>query len=263
LLLLPEIDEVHISVTFTWDIPRAEELAKDWEVVGVSVKVGGPAYNESSGEFVPGRYLKHGYTFTSRGCNNNCSFCSVPGREGGLRELPITEGWNILDDNLLACSDGHIRQVFDMLKRQAHKPLFTGGLEAAQLVQKPWVVDLLRESGTRRMFFAYDMPQKYEPLVEAGKLLRAGGFTQASNDCRCYCLIGYFPWDTPEKAEKRIRQAWAAGFFPYVMLYRGKDGMADPAWEAFYKGWRKPMIVAKRLSQSSSQSPEGVKEIIS
>lgn len=28
LLSLPEIDEVHISVTFTWDLKRAEELAK-------------------------------------------------------------------------------------------------------------------------------------------------------------------------------------------------------------------------------------------
>ena len=137
-----------------------------------------------------------------------------------------------------------------MLKQQLHKPLFTGGLESAQLVRKPWVVDLLRESGTRRMFFAYDMPQKYEPLVEAGKLLQAGGFTRASHSCCCYCLIGYFPWDTPEKAEKRIRQAWVAGFFPYVMLYRGEDGAVDPVWETFYKGWQKPQIVASQLKEA-------------
>lgn len=28
LLILPEIDEVHISVAFTYDRPKAEELAK-------------------------------------------------------------------------------------------------------------------------------------------------------------------------------------------------------------------------------------------
>lgn len=30
LLILPEIDEVHVSVTFTYDRPKAEELAEDW-----------------------------------------------------------------------------------------------------------------------------------------------------------------------------------------------------------------------------------------
>ena len=37
-------------------------------------------------------------------------------REGNLRELPITSGHIVLDDNLLACSEKHIRSVFDMLK---------------------------------------------------------------------------------------------------------------------------------------------------
>ena len=59
LLLLPEIDEVHISVAFTYDIPEAERLAFQWEMAGVPVKVGGPAYNEPGGEFIPGMYLNH------------------------------------------------------------------------------------------------------------------------------------------------------------------------------------------------------------
>ena len=29
-LFLPEIDEIHVSVTFTWGIQRAEELAYEW-----------------------------------------------------------------------------------------------------------------------------------------------------------------------------------------------------------------------------------------
>ena len=57
-----EMDEVHVSVAFTWDIPRAEQLARAWEDVGVPVKIGGPAYGQPSGDFVPGLHLKHGYT---------------------------------------------------------------------------------------------------------------------------------------------------------------------------------------------------------
>ena len=75
---MPEVDEVHISVTFTWDREKAEKLEKQWRQVGVPVKVGGPAYNDRmSPNFVPGRYLKQGLTFTSRGCPNKCWFCSV------------------------------------------------------------------------------------------------------------------------------------------------------------------------------------------
>jgi len=99
---------------------------------------------------------------------------------GPLHELPITEGYNVLDDNLLACSEGHIRAVFDMLKRQPERAMLTGGLEAAQLCRKPWVVDLLREARVERMYFAYDTPDDYEPLVQAGKLLRAGSRQRAT-----------------------------------------------------------------------------------
>jgi radical SAM superfamily enzyme YgiQ (UPF0313 family) len=111
-----------------------EKLEKAWRNVA-PVTVGGPAFDEPGGEFVPGMYLKPGYVITSRGCPNNCWFCQVPKREGGvIRELEIKDGNNILDDNLLACSEDHIRKVFDMLKKQKYgRPFFTGGLEAARL----------------------------------------------------------------------------------------------------------------------------------
>lgn len=124
-------DEVHISVSFSWDIPWAEWAAKQWARVA-TVKVGGPAYNEPGGDFVPGMYMKHGYVITSRGCPNRCWFCAVPKREGyQLRELPVTDGWIVTDDNLLACSPGHIDKVFIMLGRQKYRPQFVGGLESA------------------------------------------------------------------------------------------------------------------------------------
>lgn len=127
MLCLPEIDEVHISCTFTFDIPKAEYLAYQWGRIGVPVKIGGPAYDNKGGEFVPGRYLKSGYVITSRGCNNSCWFCDTWRREGKLRELEIKEGWNVADNNLLQCSETHIRKVFEVLKGQKHRPMFSGG----------------------------------------------------------------------------------------------------------------------------------------
>lgn len=240
-MILPDIDEVHISVTFSWDLKRAEELAVQWSALGVPVKMGGPAFGERSGEFIPGLYLKKGYVITSRGCPNKCKHCNVWIREGNIRELEIKDGWNVLDDNILACSDEHIRAVFEMLRRQPERVIFTGGLEAKRL--KPWHAETLKKIGVKRLYCAYDRPDAYEPLVEAGKILRNAGFTVASHSMRCYVLIGY-QGDTFEKAEKRLRDTIRAGFVPFAMLYRGHDWVADdPAWGRFKSYWIRPEIV--------------------
>jgi len=246
-LFLPHIDEIHVSVAFTYDLGKAHELAEQWRHVA-PVKVGGPAMDEPGGEFVPGRYLKKGYVITSRGCPNNCWFCRVPIREGReIRELPITEGNNVLDDNLLACSDGHIRKVFAMLKRQKHgRPMFTGGLEAKRL--KDWHVEALREIRPKEIFFAYDTADDYEPLVEAGKMLLKAGFTVSSHALRAYVLIGY-PNDTFEKAETRLMQTIKAGFMPMAMLYRDREGKRDVQWARFQRFWARPATVNLKIKQ--------------
>lgn len=241
--LFDEADEVHISVSFTWDLKHAEWLEKQWRHVAPA-KIGGPATGEKGGDFVPGMYLKYGYVITSRGCPNQCWFCSAWKREGQeTRELPITEGWNVLDDNLLACSDDHIKAVFDMLKKQKiRKAQFTGGLEAAKL--KPWHVESLREIKPKQIFFAYDTPDDLEPLQVAGKMLIDGGFTTASHTLRCYVLCGY-KGDTIEKAEKRMKQVLLAGFTPMAMLWRDNNGYRNPDWIGgkFQKKWARPAII--------------------
>jgi hypothetical protein len=103
----------------------AEELVKEWNAVA-PVSVGGPAYASDAGEFVPGMYLRNGYIITSRGCPNRCRYCLVPRREGVLRLLPIRDGWNVLNNNLLACPRSHQEAVFQMLTRQPFCPALYG-----------------------------------------------------------------------------------------------------------------------------------------
>lgn len=252
------IDEVHISVTWTYDIPKAELLEKSWRKLGVPVKVGGPAFGDRMGDFVPGLYIRSGYTFTSRGCPNHCWFCSVQqAAHGTIKELPITDGYNILDDNILATSEGHFRAVVDMLKRQSERPIWTGGIEAKIL--KPWQAELMREAKTKRFYCAYDTPDDLEPLIEAGKIFRAAGFTVASHAMCCYVLIGY-RGDTFEAAETRLMQTIKAGFVPYAMLYRDKDGKVDEVWRAFQREWCRPIIVGSKVSEYWHNAQEAGKD---
>jgi hypothetical protein len=253
-MFLPGIDEVHVSVTFTEDLPRAESLARAWQRVAPT-SIGGPACGEPGGNFVPGRYLKPGYVITSRGCPNRCWFCSVWKREGNeVRELPITEGWNVLDDNLLACSEDHIRGVFAMLKTQRHPVEFTGGMEAARL--KPWHVEGLLGIHPKQIFFAYDTVDDYEPLVAAGRLLQEAGFMQASHSLRAYVLGGY-PGDAIDAAEKRLRDTISAGFMPQLMVYRDGKHVPSIEWRCFARQWSRPAIIAARRNNDETMH-EGI-----
>lgn len=237
-----EADAVHISVTWTWDLPEVERLAELWKHIA-PVTIGGPATGAAGGDFEPGMYLREGYTITSRGCPNRCWFCSVWKREGAVtRELPIRNGWNILDDNLLACSDAHIRAVLNMLSRQERAAEFTGGLEAKRL--KPWHAEALRTIHPKQLFFAYDTADDLEPLREAGKIMLAAGFTTASHALRCYVLCGWEK-DTQEVADIRMRQAVDAGFTPMAMLYRDAKGETLPVWRTFQRTWARPAIIHK------------------
>jgi hypothetical protein len=239
--LFAEADEVHVSAAFSWDLPAAERLAQAWETVA-PVKLGGPATGMPGGEFVPGRYLRPGYVITSRGCPNRCWFCGVWRREGPVRTLPIRDGWNVLDDNLLACPEDHIRAVFAMLARQKRRTEFTGGLEAARL--QPWHVEGLRAVRPKQLFFAYDTPGDLEPLREAGQMLVAGGFKMHphSHALRAYVLIGY-PRDTFADAERRLKETMKAGFSPMAMLYRDETGHRDPKWARLQREWARPALM--------------------
>lgn len=238
------VTEVHISVSFTWEVRRAEWLSRQWEHIA-PVKVGGPAFNQPSGDFVPGMYLKNGWVITSRGCKNKCWFCSVHKREPELKELPICDGWIVQDDNLLSCSEKHIRSVASMLKRQPC-PARLMGLEAAIL--KPWHIELFSNLRIESLYFAYDTPNDLEPLIVASTMLKDAGFNR--NKMFCYCLIGS-PNDTFQKAESRLLKIWELGFMPFAMLWRDsgeKDNRTDD-WKAFARIWSRPAIIRTRMKK--------------
>ena len=243
--LFAEADEVHVSVTFTYDKPKAERLAEEWRHVA-PVRVGGVAYGDAGADFLPGRYIKQGYTFTSRGCPRRCWFCSVWKRDPVPRLLPIQEGWNILDDNLLACPEPHVRAVFDMLRRQSRPVAFTGGLEALAL--QDYQVELLASLKPQpTMFWAYDPGDAFDTLVSASRRLQAAGVSAKGHRLRCYVLIGY-PKDTFEHATTRLTAMLSIGFTPMAMLWQPEEPSQEKhrpglEWKAFQRRWARPAII--------------------
>jgi hypothetical protein len=236
-LFLPDEQPVKVSVTFTWDIQEGKRLVRAWKRHYRDVELGGPAFGDPGSDFVPGRFVKEGVVVTSRGCSKQCSFCLVPKREGSVRELEIKEGWNIFDNNLLACSRFHIEEVFAMLRRQPKPASFSGGLDAQLL--KPWHVDLLKSIRIKRMWFACDSESGFPALERAADLL--SNFSREKK--YCYVLVGYRQ-EIVAEAETRLMRVFNLGYMPFSMLYRSPETSArmhaDPDWRKLIRKWCNP-----------------------
>ena len=189
------------------------------------------------GEFISGRFVKEGVTVTSRGCPKNCPWCLVPIREGEIRELEIKPGYNVFDNNLLACSRPHIEAVFDMLREQKESAQFSGGLDAGLL--RPWHVDLLKSIRVSSMFFACDTAEALSILKKSTGLL--SGFSRGKKFC--YVIVG-LNGESLKQAEERLVRVFSLGFMPFAMLYRGLDSKMrphpDPEWRKMIKKWSRP-----------------------
>ncbi len=247
----PEDMPVLVSVTFSWDRAEGERLQQAWAQHYSDVQIGGPAFDDPGDEFVPGRFLKAGMVITSRGCPRRCAFCFVPDREGRLRELPIRDGWNVQDNNLLACSRGHIEAVFAMLARQRHYAKFAGGLDARLL--KQWHVAGFQAMGIDELWFACDSRAQLPSLKRASDLLADFRIDQK----RCFVLIGYGD-DTPVDAERRLEVVYRLGFLPFAQVYRNADDARRPEWADIQRKWSRPAAYRPKQSKGSHNATEAL-----
>jgi hypothetical protein len=241
-----DVRAIHVSTAFTWDKPAAFRLLVDWtHTYGhVPGNMGGPAFDEPGGEFTPGLYLRKGYVITSRGCVRRCPWCLAAQREGGIRELSIRAGHDVLDNNLLACSRGHIRAVLDMLADQPEPARFTGGLDARLLLTMPDVATRIARGRLDVAYLAYDSPAAWAPVERAIKmLLDAGGWRdgQGRRKIGVYVLAGFDPLDTESAIVERAGQVVAAGATPFLMVYRPPTSQKDARLEGLKRSLRRWM----------------------
>lgn len=243
-LFTPKYDEVHISTTFTWDIPRAQRLAQGWEKHAKIVKLGGVAIDgETDQPFQAGLYLKKGITISSRGCSNNCGFCMV--RRGLIEFDNFPEGNIIQDNNILACSDRHWRLVMAMLKKQKAIE-FKGGLEKNRITPK--IAEDLRSLRIKSLWLACDNHNAIESLKKAIGILQKAGFKR--DKLYCYVLIG----DNARENIHRLREVWRIGCKPFAQLFKNKDNSISysKSWRRFQRRWARPAIVRARMRTYSN-----------
>jgi len=236
-------DDIHVSVscTFTWDKKKAVDLARAWAMNFRHVDIGGPAFDAVGGEFVPGRFIIEGVTITSRGCPKSCPWCLVRQREGGIRELRIEPGYIVRDNNLLACSRGHIERVFEMLVRQKRGIKFNGGLDIDYM--QPWHIELLKKIKVAEIWVACDTLADTRRMDKAADLL--GDFPIGKK--RCYVLVGY-NGESQAVAQERCEAVYRKGFLPFAQLYRGIGaGQSRRGWRDFCYFWSKPGLYKKKI----------------
>ena len=120
---------LHVSIPFTWDLPKVRAELKQRSMLWDTAVVGGPAIYLMPDFFQDMQHVFIGYdatgtlqrinpmaTKTTIGCTRKCGFCAVPAIEGPFREL---DNWPdrpiITDNNLLASSESHFDKVIDQL----------------------------------------------------------------------------------------------------------------------------------------------------
>ena len=239
----PEADAVHISVTFSWDVARAHELADAWAQYYPLVRIGGPALDGEGDGFQPGMYLREGVTITSRGCVRQCPWCIVRGR---VRLLDIKPGWIVQDNNLLATGRAHLGRVFQMLRQQRRPVTFAGGLDARLL--KDWMAEEIRSLKVAQVFLAADTDDALPDLRRALGLL---SFLPREKK-RCYVLWG-FAHEPLDRGEARCRAVWDMGAIPFAQLYQPIGGHIfwPPDSRAMARQWQRPAITKALMSSGT------------
>lgn len=248
----PDDRPVRISVVFTWDREEGERLLHAWRRYYSDVEIGGPAFGDPGGIFVPGVFLKPGVTISSRGCPRSCPWCFVPGREGRkIREIPIRDGFDIQDNNLLACSENHVRQVFAMLRRQKERAYFRGGLDARLL--RAWHVEELATIKVGEIWLACDSADGIETIASCMELLKP--IELPAKRVRSYVMIG-FEGETLAEAERRLQAVYRLGALPFSQLYQGeKKRLYSKEWERLNKLWSRPAAFKASMKPAAEPAP--------
>lgn len=263
-------DKIFITSLFTWDkdhlvkninfykksFPKskiilggiAASLLHDeiYSSTGIKSHIG--LYDEAE-NYVPdysitfGRKIKTSITFSSRGCNRACKFCSVTKLEPKFYvktdwerdinlEFPLITFW---DNNFLASPD--IEKIITKILKFNKKVDFNQGLDA-RLFNKDNAKSLLRIN-LDPIRFAFDDIRYEKSILNAIRLAKK----YSNKEIRVYVLYNFK--DTPEDFYHRINLLNKEGVLSFPMEYRDPTDMGKkfPG-----KYWNTYLLRALKLS---------------
>lgn len=170
--------------------------------------------------------------FLTRGCPNNCPWCYVPKKEGGIKPYRTwkdlvrtdTKKLTLMDNNILACSHG-IEQLRELSETDYRIDI---NQAMSVFLVTPKIADILaRLKWQRYIRFSVDHSAQIEPMLHVGKMLTERGV--APSNLFVYCLI------TDDLADdlKRIYAMRELGCVTiYGMPYKdGRKGIMPKRWQ--------------------------------
>jgi hypothetical protein len=227
---------LHVSVPFTWCLPRVRDRLMQRSFEWSLAKVGGPAVDLMP-DYLAGidgvelggqldgvlQRVNPLATRTTLGCPARCAFCGVGVRriEGGTfveladwPDLPV-----LCDNNLLAASQVHLDRVFDRLEKHTGVD-FNQGIDMRRL-EEYHAERMARLDAIIRLALdhAGDGPQGV--WGRAYERLRKAGVTKAR--IRSYVLIGFD--SGPDECWERCRWVESHGIKALPMWFHPLDAL--------------------------------------
>jgi len=242
-------DKVYISCVFARNKPNILGIAKMFRC---EVVLGGSGINLTTElpheiEHLCPDYslygLHYSLGFTSRGCIRRCPWCVVPQKEGDIKDhAPLKEFLRhrkviLLDNNFLASPKW--LENLTLLIQHKIKVNFNQGLdirlidkENARLLAKTHYYDA--DFKDRRLYFAFDIPQIEDQVVEGIRILNEAGIP--SKHLMFYLLTGFNT--TTQEDLHRIEVLKNLGVLPYAMVYNDRKDLKIQQHLERWVNWR-------------------------
>ena len=171
------------------------------------------------------------YGFLTRGCPNDCSFCSVSQKEGrcSVKVADLSEWWNgqskivLLDPNILACKDR--LYLLNQLAESGARVDFTQGLDARFCTEE--VCEVFNRIKKGFVHFAFDF-MKNEKAIVKGLETYIRICKPREDRTSVYILTNY---DTTFKEDMyRVKMVQSLGIRPDIRIYRKNTAPKITRW---------------------------------
>lgn len=162
------------------------------------------------------------YGFLTRGCPNNCGFCSVSQKEGrcSCKVADLSQWWDgqkniiLCDPNLLAC-----REHMDLLRQLEESQAWVDvnqGFDARLLT--PENIEAIKRIKIKEIHFAWDLMKNSKRIIRGLNTWKQYGKKDSHGQWGTVYVLTNFD-TTMEENLFRIYKLDKMGFRPYVMVY--------------------------------------------